>query len=95
MNYEVIISEEAEEFLENLDFKSKRICLKNLRKLENNPYPGRGSGDKEKLIIKGKERYRLHIGRSYTAFYFILEKKKLVRVIEILSIEKAHKKYGY
>ncbi len=94
MNYEIELSKEVEEFLFILDPKSKRICIKNIEKLSN-PYPGRGSGDKEKIIVGGKERYRLHIGRSYTAFYMILEKKKLVRVVEVLPIDKAHKKYGY
>lgn len=94
MGYEIELSKEVEEFLFNLDFKSKRICVKNIEKLKN-PYPGRGSGDKEKIIVRGKERYRLHIGRSYTAFYIILEEKKLVRVVEILPIDKAHKNYGY
>lgn len=77
-----------------LDNKSKSICKKNLQKLSL-PYPGRGVGDKERLVIAGKDRYRLHIGRRYTAFYIIDEKEKLVRVIEILGIEAAHKKYGF
>ena len=46
-------------------------------------------------MIEGKERYRLHIGRTYTAFYIINEDEKLVRVVEILSIDVAHKKYGF
>jgi mRNA-degrading endonuclease RelE of RelBE toxin-antitoxin system len=46
-------------------------------------------------VIGGKDRYRLHIGRPYTAFYVIDEKEKVVRVVEILSIEAAHKKYGF
>jgi hypothetical protein len=50
---------------------------------------------KEKLIVAGEELYRLYIGRSYTAFYIIIEQDKTVRVLEILSIESAHKKYGF
>ena len=93
--YNLSLSEEAKLFIEILDDKSKRICKNNLKKLKENPYPGKGSGDKEKLIIKGEEIYRLHIGRTFTAFYVILETKKLVRVAELLPIDKAHKKYGY
>ena len=93
--YNLSLSEEAKLFLEILDDKSKRICKNNLKKLKENPHPGRGSGDKEKLIVKGEEIYRLHIGRTFTAFYVILETKKLIRVVELLSIDKAHKKYGY
>ena len=65
-----------------------------MQKLQS-PYPGRGLGDKERLIIGGKDRYRLHIGRSYTDFYFIDENEKQVRVVELLPIEKAHKEYGF
>lgn len=88
----VLLSEEAVEFLQSLDLKSRNICKKNLEKLEN-PYPGRGSGDKEKLVVAGEIIYRLHIGRTYTAFYVIGAKE--VRVLELLSIEAAHKKYGF
>ena len=94
MSYEVILSDEATDFLLSLNSKSKSICKKNLDKLTQ-PYPGRGSGDKEKIIVSGEVMYRLHIGRSYTAFYIIDEKRKLIRVIEINSIESAHKKYGF
>ncbi|MGV8151410.1 MAG: type II toxin-antitoxin system RelE/ParE family toxin [Candidatus Woesearchaeota archaeon] len=94
MSYNIVLSDEAVDFLFSLDNKSKSICKKNLQKLVN-PYPGRGPGDKEKLIVAGEEMFRLHIGRSYTSFYIIDEKLKTVRVLEILSIESAHKKYGF
>ena len=95
VNYKVLLSKESFLFLNNIDEKSKRICKKNLKKLEDNPYPGRGLGDKEKIIVKGEEVYRLHIGRTFTAFYIIDKKQKVVRIIEILSIDQAHKKYRY
>ena len=94
MTYEIFLSDDALNFLNSLDKKSKTICKKNLQKLSS-PYPGRGIGDKERIIINGKDRYRLHIGRTYTAFYIIDEKEKIVRIAEILSIESAHKKYGF
>ncbi|MFH1650471.1 MAG: type II toxin-antitoxin system RelE/ParE family toxin [Candidatus Woesearchaeota archaeon] len=94
MTHAVVLSEPATAFLTALDKKSKAICKKNLQKLSA-PYPGRGSGDKERLVIDGKDRYRLHIGRTYTAFYVIDEEEKLVRVVEIMGIEAAHKKYGF
>ena len=95
INYKVLLSKESFLFLNNIDEKSKRICKKNFKKLEDNPYPGRGLGDKEKIIVKGEEVYRLHIGRTFTAFYIIDKKQKVVRIIEILSIDQAHKKYRY
>jgi mRNA interferase RelE/StbE len=94
MSYDVVLSDDAVNFLLSLDKKSKSICKKNLQKLTN-PYPGRGIGDKERIVIAGKDRYRIHISRTYTAFYVIDEKEKVVRVVEILTIESAHKKYGF
>ncbi len=72
--YEVLLSDEVLKYLDSLDEKSERICTNNIKKLAN-PYPGRGSGDKEKLIIDGEEIYRLHIGRTHTAFYIIVNHK--------------------
>jgi len=94
MLYKVMLSDDALDTLQSLHSKSKSICKKNLNKLEH-PYPGRGPGDKEKLVVAGETVYRLHIGRTYTAFYIIDEKNKIVRVLELLPIETAHKKYGF
>ncbi len=54
-----------------------------------------GRGDKEKIVIDGDERYRLHISRSCTAFYDIYEDLDEVRVTELLPTDEAHKRYGY
>lgn len=93
--YKVYLADQPAEFLKQLDDKSRRICKKNLKKLQNRPYPGEGIGDKEKLPIQGELRYRLHIGRTWTAFYEIIEEQNRVLVTEILSIDDAHKKYGF
>ncbi|MFP4116367.1 MAG: type II toxin-antitoxin system RelE family toxin [Candidatus Aenigmatarchaeota archaeon] len=95
MSYKVFVTPEINDFLQNRSEKTQRIIKKNLKKLEDNPYPGRGSGDKEKLPVEGEKRFRLHIGRTWTVFYSILEDKKEVRISEILPIDEAHKKYGY
>ncbi|MCK9581328.1 MAG: hypothetical protein M0Q92_12895 [Methanoregula sp.] len=57
----------------------------------DDPFPGKGS-DKELLNLRpGVKVYRLHIGRSFTAFYEI--EGKTVFVNEIMTIEQVHKKY--
>lgn len=43
---------------------------------------------------KGK-LYRLHVGRSFTVFYQICEEEKLVKILEIVTIDKAHKLYKH
>ncbi|WP_245618612.1 hypothetical protein [Methanogenium cariaci] len=65
-------------------------------RLAEDPYPGTGGADKEQLNIRGGDNryFRLHIGRSLTAFYTIHEEEGTVHIFEILTIEQAHKKYG-
>lgn len=97
MSYDVLLADEAREYVAVLDQKSTRIVKENLQKLADDPYPrpGSGSGDKEKIVVDGEEVYRLHIGRTHTAFYTILDDEEEVRVIEILDIDDAHKRYGF
>ena len=92
--YRVLLSDEAREFLSAADEKTKRICKEKLGYLAENPYPGRGRGDKEKLPIDGRrDRFRLHISRTYTTIYTVLDDE--VRVLEMLPIDDAHKRYGF
>ena len=95
MSYNVLLGEDAAAFIQALDEKSQRIVKDNLRKLAESPYPGRGSGDKEKIVVDGEEVWRLHISRTYTAFYVILEDDNEVRVVELLPIDEAHDRYSY
>ncbi len=94
MVYRVLIDRDALEYVDGLPEKSQRIVKENLKKLGERPYPGTGRGDKEKLTHRGETLYRLHIGRTFTAFYRIYEKEKVVRVLRIMTIERAHKEYG-
>lgn len=95
MSYSILLGDEARDYLQALDDKSQRIVKDNLRKLAENPYPGSGKGDKEKLVVDGEEMYRLHIGRTHTAFYLVLEDDQEVRVVDIMDIDEAHKRYGH
>lgn len=97
MNYNVLLSEEAQAYYEQLDEKSQRIVKENLEQLEKEPYPkpGSGSGDREQVPVDGEEMYRLHIGRTHTALYAILDGKEEVRVVELLPIDEAHERYGF
>jgi mRNA-degrading endonuclease RelE of RelBE toxin-antitoxin system len=95
MSYNVLIAADAREYVSVLDEKSTRIVKENLRKLADDPYPRpeSGSGDREKVVVDGEEIYRLHIGRTHTAFYDVLEAENEVRVVEIMDIDEAHKRY--
>lgn len=94
-DYDLLVHPDALDFVESLDDKSERICKDNLEKLERNPYPGRGQGDKEAIVVDGEEVYRLHVGRTFTAFYEVLEDDGVVRVLEVLPIDEAHDRYGF
>lgn len=94
MTYRLEIEENALDFISSLPEKSKRIVKTHCRALAEDPFPGKG-GDKEALHLTGFQTlYRLHIGRSYTAFYHIFEDEKAVRILNIMTIEQAHKRYG-
>ena len=94
--YDVLLGDQPREFLAAADEKTERICRDNLGYLAETPYPGRGRGDKEKLPIDGRrDRYRMHISRTYTAIYTVLEDQKEARVLEIVPIDEAHKRYGF
>ncbi|WP_424005629.1 type II toxin-antitoxin system RelE family toxin (plasmid) [Haloarcula salina] len=97
MSYNVLLADQPREYISALDDKSRRIVKENLGKLADDPYPrpGSGQGDKEKLVVDGEELYRLHIGRTHTSFYDILEDKQEVRIIEVLDIDEAHNRYGF
>ncbi len=88
------IEEGASKFLSSLPEKSQRIVKKHCLALAEDPFPGK-SGDKEVLHLPGfRTLYRLHVGRSYTVFYRIFEDKQTVRILDIMTIEQAHKRYG-
>jgi len=91
--YEVLVSPEVNELLDSLDEKSERIVRENLEKLSE-PYPGEGQGDKERIVWRGQEVHRLHIGRTWTAFYDVEENDDIVYVLRVMPIDDAHKEYG-
>lgn len=95
MTYEIRIGLDAAEFLGSQDEKTQSIIKKNLRKLKGEPYPSpeARSGDREKVTVNSEEIYRMHISRSYTAFYVINEDKQQVVVTDIVDIDTAHKMY--
>lgn len=91
--YQLIIKKKALEFVNTLSTKSQRIVIEKCKTLADDPYPGQG--DKEIIQRKGhKDIYRLHISRSYTAFYKIYKDEKMVKILDITTIEQAHKIYG-
>ena len=94
MTFEVKVRNTADAFIGTVPEKTRRIIKSALRGLEENPFPGSG-GDKEKLVLGGgREIYRLHVARTYTAFYSVDKENRIVKVHDILTIEQAHKKYG-
>ena len=95
MTFELKLWHETSDAVNHLPEKTRRIIKTALKRLEEDPFPGR-HGDKEKLVLRGGIIiYRMHISHRYTVFYDIDIDEKLVLVQEILTTEQAHKKYGY
>lgn len=91
MTYKILISKRALKFLNSITEKSQRIIRDELQILYEDPYPGK-RGDKERLDLSDYELYRLHISRTFTVFYRIYAKE--VKILDITTIEEAHKRYG-
>ena len=91
MVFALFVLDKANELLQALPPADYTICYAALKDLAKNPYPG-VDGDKEKL--SGREnKYRLHIGRTYTAIYKIDKEKKRVCVFAFGRIGAMHNKY--
>jgi len=95
LTFALFIEQEQAAKINSFDEKSRRIIRAKLAALAENPYPGK-RGDKEKFCLEdGYILYRLHIGRTWTAFYRVYESENLVKILDVLPIEQAHKKYGH
>ena len=93
MSLKVVIDRKALAYLSELPEKSRRLIKEKCHALANDPFPGQG-GDKELLHMEFK-LYRLHVGRSFTVFYQVYEEDNLVKILEIATIDKAHKHYKH
>lgn len=69
--------------------KIREHIFNRIREL-NDPY---SASDVECLHSK-KQIYRMHIGRTNTIIFTIHKESKTVRVLDLMTIEQAHKRYG-
>ena len=91
--FQIVISKNSLDFINSLPQKSQRIAIEKCKALADDPFPGQG--DREMIQRRDhKEIYRLHISRSYTAFYKIYKDEKIVKILDVMTIERAHKVYG-
>ncbi len=89
-----MVDKRALSFLNSLAAKDQRIIKDKLKILQDNPYAS-PDGDKENLHTnKRRKSYRLHVARSFTVLYNIDPDDNLVYITHIMSIEKAHRRYG-
>ncbi|HEX7444763.1 MAG TPA: type II toxin-antitoxin system RelE/ParE family toxin [Methanothrix sp.] len=93
MSRKVVIDRKVLKYLSELPEKSRHLIKQKCHALAEDPYPGKG-GDKELLHLEFK-LYRLHVGRSFTVFYQIGEDEDLVKILDIATIDKAHKLYRH
>jgi mRNA interferase RelE/StbE len=93
LSFKVVIDRKALAYLSELPEKSQRLIKEKCHALAEAPFPSQ-RGDKELLHLEFK-LYRLHVGRSFTVFYQVCEKDKQVKILEIATIDKAHKLYKH
>ena len=75
--------------LEKYPEKIRVHIFNHLRKLED-PY---SAPDVECLHAK-VQVYRMHVGRTYTIIFKITKESNIVTVLDLMTIEQAHKRYG-
>ena len=75
--------------LEKYPEKIREHIFNHLRKLED-PY---STPDVECLHSK-LNVYRMHVGRTYTIIFKINKESNIVTVLDLMTIEQAHKRYG-
>ena len=75
--------------LANIPRRIREHVFNDIRKLED-PY---NAPDVECLYPK-VQVYRMHIGRTYTVIFTIHKESNTVRVLDLVTIEQAHKRYG-
>ena len=93
MSFKVVINRKTLAYLSMLPEKSHRLIKARCHALAEGPFPSQGD-DKVLLQLEFK-LYRLHVGRSFTVFYQICERDMLVKILEITTIDKAHKLYKH
>jgi mRNA interferase RelE/StbE len=69
--------------------KSRELIFNHIQTLED-PYR---ASDVE-CLHKPTLVYRMHVGRTYTIIFKIHKELNLVRVLDVDTIEQAHKRYG-
>jgi mRNA interferase RelE/StbE len=93
VTFRVLISKKALSFLSLAPEKSQRLIREHCLALTGDPYPSR-TRDRKRLHFGKYELFRMHIGHSYTVFYRILSDEKVVKILDIMTFEQAHRRYG-
>jgi mRNA interferase RelE/StbE len=93
VSYRVLISKKALSFLSLAPEKTRRLIREHCLALADTPHPSK-TGDRKRLHLGDYELYRMHIGHSYTVFYRILPDEHTVKVLDIVTFEQAHRRYG-
>jgi len=82
------IEDSVTSFIRSLPEKDRRVIGEHIERLTEHP---NATGNIKKLNTK-KPRWRMHISLKYTVFYYVIS--DTVYIDLIMTIERAHKKYG-
>jgi mRNA interferase RelE/StbE len=85
---EVVIERGVVRALKKYPENHRETIFNHIRKLED-PYRAPGV----ECLFATQQMYRMHIGRSYTLIFKILKEKDTVLVLDLMTIEQAHKRY--
>jgi mRNA-degrading endonuclease RelE of RelBE toxin-antitoxin system len=86
---EVLIERGVIKALKKYPDTHRKKIFDHIRRLED-PY----TAPDVECLFPAEQMYRMHIGRSYTILFRILKEKDTVLVLDLMTIEQAHKRYG-
>jgi mRNA-degrading endonuclease RelE of RelBE toxin-antitoxin system len=82
------IEDKVISFIRELPEKDRRVIGEHIERLTNHP---NATGNIKKLNTR-KPRLRMHISLKYTVFFYVIADTVCIDLI--MTIERAHKKYG-
>ncbi len=80
------------EYYKSLPVKSQRIIKEHIDRL--NHYPDIDADIECIRRSPDSQLWRMHISRTFTLFYTVIQGENEIHVDALMTIEQAHKKYG-
>lgn len=90
--YRLLVERDALAFLERVG-GTDGVFRDVLDEIRSRPLPGDGRFEKTRIDVDGEPVYRVD-GERYVALYEVVESEQAVRVLDVVPIDEARRRYG-